>query len=231
MPKLPSDGPLGDLNPLERDDQILAQETASAKAAQKVSLDLDDAPFLQDDLAKEVPAAKEPAAVKQIAAAPGSAAENKLSRKFIILGALGALAGLILVATITFWLIKPTAPPLLDHLSALPEQIEPPPPRPEEHYAELKPFWVAFDQGDEVHFLSLKLTLVADDPMLYLEIQHKTIILRDAAYYFLSNRPLPTVERAETVDALKNELLSVFNQHLSRPLSEVLIGEFLVQAW
>jgi flagellar FliL protein len=228
MSKLPPDGSPGDLSPLERDDQVIAQETASAKAAQKVSLDLDDAPFLQEDPSKdkEDHAAKAPEPTKQIADQSPSSEEKKSFRKPIIFS---ALAVLILAAATIFWLIKPAAPPLPDTLPAPSGQTEITPPRPGEYYVELKPFWVAFDQGNEVRFLSLEMTLVTEDPTLYLEIQHKTITLRDAAYYFLSNRPLPNLNRVETADSLRKELLSVLNQHLSRPLSAILFEEFLVQ--
>lgn len=230
MAPFPPDGSPGDLNPLEHDDQILDQEPV-AKAVQKVALDLDDAPFLQDDIPEDKGglADKAPAPAKPVEAAPESSIKDKPSRKLIILA---GLAVLVLAAAATFWLIKPATPPAPEPLPAPPEQAElppPPPPRPDEHYAELEPFWVAFDQGDEVRFLTLKMTLVAEDPMLSLEIQRKNIILRDAAYYFLNNRPLPTVKRAEAADALKDDLLSVLNQHLSRPLSGVLIEEYLVQ--
>ncbi len=222
----PPDGSPATLSPLERDDQILDQEPVAAKAAQKVALDLDGAPFLQDDLPADKGnlADKAPTPVKQIAAEPEDSKKGRPSRKLIMLGILfGVLAVLILAAAATFWLIKPAAPP---------EQVElplPPPPQPDKHYTALEPFWVAFDQGDEVRFLSLKMTLVTEDPMLSLEIQRKNIILRDAAYYFLNHRPLPTVKQADAADALKDDLLSVLNQHLSRPLDGVLIEEFLVR--
>jgi len=230
MAQLPPDGPPGDLNPLnplEHDDQILDQDPGAAKAAQKVAMDLDDAPFLQDDLPADKGdlAGKAPAPAKQVDAEPESSQKDeplkgKPSRKLIILA---VLVVLVLATAITFQLIKPAAPPPPESLPT------PPMPRPGEHYAELEPFWVAFDQGDEVRFLTLKMTLVTEDPMLSLEIQRKNIILRDAAYYFLNNRPLPTVKQAEAADALKDDLLSVFNQHLSRPLDGVLIKEFLVR--
>lgn len=234
MAQLPPDGPPGDLNPLnplEHDDQILDQEPVAAKAAQKVALDLDDAPFLQDDLPadKRDLADKAPEPAKQGNAAPESSQKGKPSRKLIIPA---VLASLILATAITFQLLKPAALPETDPLVAPLEEVElppHPPPQPAEHYAELEPFWVAFDQGDEVRFLSLRMTLVTEDPILSLEIQRKNIILRDAAYYFLNNRPLPTVKRTEAADALKDDLLSVFNQHLSRPLSGVLIEEYLVR--
>lgn len=225
----PPDASSGDLAPLEHDDQILDQTTESSKTTQKVALDLDDAPFLSQSAPEEElepspeaekseppQPAKPPAPLKK---------EAPSSRKLIYI--LGASVMILLIGVVIFWLTRPSAPP---------EQVvvEPPPtpaPEPEtvEHFVAFDPFWVSYEQDDKVLFLSIRIALVTQDPTLSLEVQRKTIILRDAAYYFLNNRPLPSVKREEAADVLKQDLLSVFNQHLSRPLAGVLIEEYLVR--
>ena len=225
----PSDASSGDLTPLEHDDQILDQKTESPKATQKVALDLDDAPFLHESAPEEeqkpppeVGKSEPPQPAKPL---PSRKKEDPSSRKLIYI--LGALIMILLIGAVIFWVTRPSAPT---------EQVvvEPPPapaPEPEtaEHFVEFDPFWVSYEQDDKVLFLSMRIALVTDDPTLSLEVQRKTIILRDAAYYFLNNRPRPSVKREEAADVLKQDLLSVFNQHLSRPLTGVLIEEYLVQ--
>lgn len=236
MAQHPANDPSNPLNPLEHDDQILEEKTDISRTAQKVALDLDDAPFLSDiPFDESGPPGPEVAKPREaeVDAQPEGKDEDKSSPKQV-LGLLFGLALVLLVVAggLAFWLTRP--PP------GEPEPLPPPPPppppplevkqppKPHEYFVEMAPFMVAFDQGDEVRFLTLQMTLVTDDPAFSLEIDRKTIILRDAAYYYLNNRPLPTVKRAEAVQMLKDDLISVLNQHLSRPLNDVLLEEYVV---
>lgn len=215
---------------LEHDEQILDQEQAASRAAKKVALDLDDAPFLQETPSEEKKKLSSEEArppEKPVTAERDGQKEGKSSRKMFFI--LGAAAILLLAGVLTFWLTRPVPPPAPELPPAPPEQVSPPAPKPVEHFVDLEPFLVTYAHGNEILFLSMKMSLVTEDPTLPLEIRRKTIILRDAAYYFLNNRPLPTVKMAEAAETLKQDLLSVFNQHLSRPLTGVLIEEFLVQ--
>lgn len=222
------DNPPSGSNPLERDDQILEQKPDMAKASQKVALDLDDAPFLAD-VPSEKPAHPPPeTSASSSATADAEPAGDVLgiSRKKLV----PVFAGLILLLAaggVAFWLTRPGPVPDLPPVPSPSQEVMTL--KTDEHYVELAPFLVAFDQDKEILFLTLQLSLVTDDPASAFEIDQKTIVLRDAVYYFLNNRPLPTVKRVEAAEMLKEDLLSIFNQHLSRPLKEVLIEEYLVQ--
>lgn len=227
--------PLSDLPPLEHDDQILADETSvSPRATQKVALDLDDAPFLTEALPEEIqeePAPGPPPPSEPQPLEPPPAVEKPIRPSRRIFWILGMVVALFLLAGgATLWVTRSTPPP--PEPEPAPEPDEAPfyqePPVRDDHFVEFDPFWVTYHQGDDVRFLSLKIALVTDEPTLQVEIRRKEIVLRDAAYYFLNNRPLPTVKRAEAAEALKQDLLSVFNQHLSRPLTGVLIEDYLV---
>lgn len=228
MAQQPPDASSGDLAPLEHDDQILDQKAETPKATQKVALDLDDAPFLTESFPEEEQTPPEVEKTEPPRAGTESSPQEKeepSSRKLIYI--LGASIMVLLIGAVVFWATRPPAP--TEQVAV--EQPEPPAPEPEtsEHFLELDPFWVSYEQDDKVLFLTMRVALVTDDSTLLLELRRKTIILRDAAYYFLNNRPLPSVKREEAAEALKQDLLSVFNQHLSRPLSGVLIEEYLVQ--
>lgn len=220
--------PPSEVNPLERDEEILELEPKSPQATQKVTLDLDDAPFL-DDIEEEAPAEEEPK--PEAPEAENVEEEPKSGKSYRLALIIGGIVVALLLAGLAFWLTRPPPPPE----PALPEP-EPlhlpqpaPEPKPEEYAVDLKPFWVAYTQGEEVAFLSLRLTLTMEGSTRYVEVQRKEIILRDAIYYFLNNRPIPEIKRDDAADALKADLMSVINQHLSNPLNDILIKEYLVR--
>ncbi|WP_045223051.1 flagellar basal body-associated FliL family protein [Desulfonatronum thioautotrophicum] len=215
-------------NPLERDQEVLNNEPEPTPAAQKVTLDLDDAPFLED--IEEAPKDD----VNEVQDLETSDEEkdkpSKVSPRLLI--SIG-IAVILVLAGLTFWLTR--SPPVDPVTLAEPDTLqdaEPAPatePEPEEFSINFAPFWVAYAEDKDIAFLSLRLILVLDDPSLYLETQRKTIILRDAVYYFLNNRPLPQIKHADAAETLKTDLKAVMNQHLSRPLTDILIEEYMVR--
>ncbi|GAB6059547.1 flagellar basal body-associated FliL family protein [Desulfonatronum parangueonense] len=223
----PSDSSLPiEVNPLERDEQILDHEPVAKETTQKVALDLDDAPFL-DDLPDEAPPPKPTQDSKRdgVDSEPESEPPAKTPRRLLLIA--GVLVAILLAGLIIWFTRPPPAPEVV----SLPEAPPVPEPKPvvEEFKQPMDPFWVAFAQDDGVFFLSLRIVLVIEDPTLSLEIQRKTIILRDAVYYFLNNRPLPSLKHADAAETLKSDLMSVMNQHLSQPLKNILIEDYLVQ--
>jgi len=216
-------------SPLERDEDVLNNEAQSTPPAQKVTLDLDDAPFLED-FEEEVPTEEPQQPEAETAAHEQGKSSRKPSRKVLISAGIG---GILLLATLLFWLTRPSPDPAPQEPAPtqdINQQQDPETaPEPEEFILDLAPFWVAFTQEEEIVFLSLRLILVLDAPTLYLESQRKMIVLRDAIYYFLNNRPLPTIKRTEAAESLKKDLMSVVNQHLSRPVTDILIEEYMVR--
>lgn len=217
--------PPNEVNPLERDEEILELEPKSAQATQKVTLDLDDAPFL-DDIDEEPPDEEVKPEAPDAEKGEGEPKSGKSYRLTLIIG--GVVVALLL-AGLAFWLTRPPPEPAQPEPEPLQQPQPAPEPKPEEYTVDLKPFWVAYTQGEEVAFLSLRLTLTMEGSTRYVEVQRKEIILRDAIYYFLNNRPIPEIKREDAADALKADLMSVMNQHLSNPLNDILIKEYLVR--
>lgn len=223
--------PSGTGNPLERDEDVLNNEPEKTPTAQKVTLDLDDAPFLED-FAEEAPEEESQHLETETTTQETEERPGKPSRKVLISVGIGCI---LLLAALLFWFTRSPpdpVPPEPDPIQDLQQPRPPeaaPEPEPEEFTLNLAPFWVAYTSDDGTAFLSLRLILVLDDPTLYLETQRKMIVLRDAVYYFLNNRPLPVIRRTEAADNLKTELMSVMNQHLSRPLTDILIEEYRVR--
>jgi flagellar protein FliL len=216
--------PPNEVNPLERDEEILELEPKSPQATQKVTLDLDDAPFL-DNIEEEAPSVEE--AKPEKSEAENAADDRKSGKSSRLALIIGGVVVTFLLAGLTFWFTRPPPPPEPAHPE--PEQLQQPEPKPEGYNVDLKPFWVAYSQGEDVAFLTLRLTLTMEGSTRYVEVQRKEIILRDAIYYFLNNRPIPEIKREDAADALKADLMSVINQHLSSPLNDVLIEEYLVR--
>lgn len=209
---------------LDLDEAVSGNPPKPSPVAAKVILDLDDAPFLD-----ETP--EDPHAIGDLRPPEPEVPDDKelsgkplLRRAVIITGVLFALlaAGLIL------WLTRsPPSPESMEPTRA--QETQPVPAlAPEELTINMDPFWVAYPHDDNTVFLTLRLVLVLDGTPLYLEARHKTIVLRDAIYSYLNNRPLPQIRRAGAAEALKTDLMSVVNQHLSRPLNDILIGEYMV---
>lgn len=221
----PPSPPPNEVNPLERDEEILELEPKSAQATQKVTLDLDDAPFLDDideEPSDEVVKPEAPDAEK-------GEGESKSGKSYRLTLVIGGIIVALLLAGLAFWLTRPPPEPAQPEPEPLQQPQPAPEPKPEEYTVDLKPFWVAYTQGEDVAFLTLRLTLTMEGSTRYVEVQRKEIILRDAVYYFLNNRPIPEIKREDAADALKADLMSVINQHLSSPLADILIEEYLVR--
>jgi flagellar FliL protein len=208
------------------------------KALQKVDLDLDDAPFLEDE--EDAPATPEASAEPFPEEAP--AEEQKPSRKkFIFIGA-AALILLLGGAAAFFLLRKPAAPPVQAPPPVAPEAepavppapppvLEPPKPPQPELVMPMAPFLVEMtDATGRTRFLNLRFTAVTTDPAVRLEFMRNTIVLRDAVYYYLKNKSMEFLTEKKNTETLKKDVLSVINQFIgAQPLDNLLIEEYLVK--
>jgi len=206
------------------------------KEQQKVELDLEDAPFLEEEEEEEEEQPQEqPAAPVSLEPAAGGPKPWFRRKEIIIPAGAGALALLVLL----LWLVLRSAPeppaPEPEAPVAEPGAELPPPPAEEvevkEHMVTLAPFWVEQrdDQGT-VRFLVCQFTAVTQNEKLSFEISQKTTILRDAVFYYLKNKDLTYLSDKTNVEALKMDLLSVMNQYLSVDrLETILVDQYLVK--
>lgn len=214
----------------------------ASRAAQKVDLDLDDAPFLEDEDEDEAPAQAAPqleaAAPKEKKPLPGW-----MKSKIVLFG-LPLL--LLLVAVAVWFLTRPKAPPVEAEPpkaeapkpeAAKPEapkavpKAPPPPPPPSDTLIRMDPFLVeqAGDNGT-VRFLSARFSLLTKDDKSPVEYQRKIYILRDAVYYYLRNKNLQYLTDRNNTERLKKDVLGVVNQHMgSTQFDNLLIEEYLVK--
>jgi len=206
------------------------------KALQKVDLDLDDAPFLEDEA--EEPA--ETAVSEETPPFPGAAEEAKppSKKRFLLIG--GAVLLLLAAGAATFFFLKKPAPaPVVEEAPPpveaplVPEPAPPPePPAPQrEIIMTMEPFLIELtDQKGRTRFLTIRFTAVTQEPAVELEFKRNIIVVRDAVYYYLKNKSLEFLTDKNNTDNLKKDVLSVINQFIgAQPLDNLLIEDYLVK--
>lgn len=215
----------------------VASENAPAGAS-KVELDLDDAPFLQED--QEEPAAEEaPEEAGDELAMPEGEEEPKqsllkrlLKRKKLLIG--GGVGFLLIIGALVFLLLggeEPVTPPEIEPEITEPEELPPIEAKPGEVLVRWEPFWVEYSEQDgETRFLVCQLSAPTTDPELKMEADLKTLAIRDAIYYYLSHKPITFLSEQRNADALKEDLLGVVNGYLSRgQFSQIYIESYLIR--
>ncbi|MFO7595173.1 MAG: flagellar basal body-associated FliL family protein [Desulfocurvibacter africanus] len=216
-----------------------------SRSNQKVELDLDDAPFLDEPEEEAAPQeffAEAQAEELTIAAPKPENAFIKLlkDKKLRLL-----LLALLLLALLTLTTVKFILPVIelkevaQVEVKPVPEEEveEPAPPPPptvpevQEFVLGLEPFWVEkVDAKGQVHFLHLKFAFTSLSPALENEVKIKALLLRDAIYYYLKNKDFEFLADTKNIEALKADLVSVLNQYLGNDqLDTIYVEKYLVQ--
>lgn len=227
------------LSPPEEGAEAAPSAPKPSRVGSKVELDLDDAPFLQEEEPEPQPKPQAAAAperpVRDVPAPKGSSLQQSLAanKKKLILAGVAAVVLLAAGIGVNIFLSGPKTPP--------PVQPEPekvlaaPKPLPEapvpQFVMQWEPFWVELkDTEGGIRFLTCTLTIPTNNPVLYAEMAGKRLVLRDALFYYLRNQPILSLTDESKVNALKSDLLTVVNEHLgSGKASELLIQEYLVR--
>jgi flagellar protein FliL len=202
------------------------------KALQKVDLDLDDAPFLEDEPEEPPPTAEEDATPFPVTDETTKPASKK--KLYLIIG----LALLLIAGGAAFFLLRKPAPaPVVEAPPAEPLPPPPvePPPEPLKPQREiimtLEPFLIELtDKQGRTHFLTIRFTAATNEPAVELEFKRNIIVVRDAVYYYLKNKSMDFLTDKNNADTLKKDVLSVINQFIgAQPLDNLLIEDFLVK--
>ena len=207
-------------------EELQEVDSFSVSPSDKVELDLDDAPFLEEEEDEEPEEVYEEARDESLPTGEEAKPFYK-ERKFILIAAGAAILILILILTIAFW---PESKP-----------VEPQPDEPEttqevEAAPTKEPFvWDPFvvelkDREGNIRFLYIQISAETDQEILLFELRRKSLQIRDAVYYYLKNKDISYLDDKTNEETLKNNLLSVINQHLGNgQLDELFIGEYLVK--
>ncbi|MFP4391779.1 MAG: flagellar basal body-associated FliL family protein [Desulfohalobiaceae bacterium] len=223
----------GEQDKVQLDEQEV--DESASRAAQKVELDLDDAPFLEWEEDEPEQEQRTPAAGKADSSEPAEAKQEQKTgpvwwkRRLVWLIAGVCLLLLLALVPILIWQKDAPQKESRPDMAIQPEHI-PVQAGQARQRVHLEPFWVEHNQEDQVRFLHLEFALALDDKDLAREIDRKTPALRDAVYYYLRKKELVFLANEENVDQLKSELTSLLNQYLSQgQVQEVLIQDYLVQ--
>jgi flagellar protein FliL len=196
---------------------VMIDTSETSRSTQKVELDLEDAPFLEEE--EEVkPQQSLPTEPVGLGAEEKKTSGLDRKKKLMILGAVGLILLIAAAVTIKVLYFKGTAAPLpAKHAAAEPgasnatEKPELP-----ELPVHLEPFWVEQKgEGDEIRFLTVRMMLTTRDPAVVRDIQMKLLPARNAIFYYLKNKDVQFLADEKNAEKLKSELLLVINQYVT----------------
>ncbi|MFW5721758.1 MAG: flagellar basal body-associated FliL family protein [Desulfovibrionales bacterium] len=198
------------------------------RAMEKVELDLDDAPFLDEGPEEEDQGPAEPAA--EVSEHPGEDAPE--AGTSLWRAAAGAGLALALTGVIVLLLLRHAGDQALQTSRGLPqgspsgntEQVDQP------LSISFAPFLVEYVQEDSIRFLNLSITAAgpgtADSKQ---EVLDKTLLLRDAVYRYLKGKDLVFLGDEDNVETLKRDILQALNSPLEHSeFTHLYIVEYMV---
>ncbi len=217
------------------------EELSINRAAQKVELDLDDAPFLEEEEEEKEEKREEKPVEEHLKEEEKEIEEEKEKKPspfwkkwwfFLILG-------IVFVGILVFIILKPfkhvkktpEEPTKLEKLEKPKEIIKPEkPPKPPKEKVSLTPFIIEYQYKGKVRWLNLQFMLVVSGRFIVWEINRKMRILRDAIYYYFKNKELTFLTDKKNVKKIKKDLKTILNQYLDKgKIEEVLIQKYLLE--
>ncbi len=220
---------------------LATTEDYSEKAKEKVQLDIEDAPFLEE------PEEEKPAEEEENTEASEEQAEEKpkKSKKKLIFLAGGATAVISALVVVAYFLFSPNPEEALP----TPEELEaqaildntyvvilggdspPPPPTPPVFNETLEPFWVKLTtpKGGTI-FLVSTFTLMTEIESLARELKSILPKVRDSIYYYLRTKDYNFLTDFKNFPLIKKEMLELVNRELSAgEYTEVLYDNYVTK--
>lgn len=210
-------------------------DSEASKATQKVDLDLDDAPFLEDEEEEEVELEEEDEA-PQLEEEPKKkkGLPPIFKNKLLYMGAV--IAVLLVVIAYLLFSGPDTPPPPPPPAEPAPQeevipQPEPEPEKPNEIQLRMDPFLIEQkDDEGKIRFLEVRLIFSTVDEALVRQFKQETFTVRNAIYYYLKNKDLQFLSDKDNAEKLKKELLAVTNQYMAFGRFEtILFEQYLVR--
>ncbi len=229
-----------DTNDAEPDNDKAASASSDGEKTSNsyvnVELDLDDAPFLEDEEPEKKPEAPAKEEAAPAVAMPTPQAEKipfkvrllALLKNKKLMIAVGAALILIIGAAIgvNMFLGGSSTPEPAKTAEPAPAAVEPrkivvpteptlPPAPAEPAFSVLwEPFWVPLrgPEGEWVFFVC-QFSVPTDDAIVNSEMQAKVVTLRDAVFYYFINKDLTVL--LDKKDTVREELISVINEILT----------------
>lgn len=219
-------------------DQPKAQldDSEASRATQKVDLDLDDAPFLEDEDEEEE-------IIEEEEAAPLMEEEDEEEKPSLIATLLGnklfLISGgvilILLIVIVILLLREPEAPPPTEEPpveEVLPEEeVAPVVEEKPEIIIRLDPFLIEqTDEEGQIRFLEVRVLVSTEDDGLAKQFKQETYTVRNALFYYLKNKDLQFLSDKKNSDKMKKELLAIINQYMGFGQFETLMfDQYLVR--
>lgn len=199
-----------------------------ALASDKVALDLEDAPFLNDE--PEVKEEKTEKKESKAEAAEKNADETAVpsKKKKIIL--IGAGVALLLIIIIGVFVVPRffEEEPILQNVIVVPSSEVRTPPKV--HQVKFDPFILqCADAMGNIRFIKASFILTASDYNVFHEISNNQKVLRDAIYYYLEIQDAEMLLDTTNQQQIKAGLLESVNKYVvNGKVDELYIDSFLV---
>jgi flagellar FliL protein len=204
------------------------QAPGQERNLKKVELDLEGAPFLEE----EPPAAPKPEAAPTPTAKPAAgkdAAGAKKSKKKLII--IGGLALLLLGAAAGSYFMFFAAPKIEPVVVTVPSSPILDPAPVDGFNISLKPLWVELeDPAGEMRVLICTLLIPTNNEENVLELNAKTILVRDAIYYYLRNKDYAFLADSAKLEEIKKDITNIINDYLmTEKIKEVLFEDYIIR--
>ncbi|OIO00829.1 MAG: hypothetical protein AUJ49_09115 [Desulfovibrionaceae bacterium CG1_02_65_16] len=185
--------------------------------AQKVELDLEDAPFLEEEeeVQPEPPKQEAPVSLESEEKKPSRLAGKK-KLIIIVVAAVVLLVATVLMVKLFFFKGKAASEPAqADHAEATKQPDNATQAAPELQ-VRLDPFWVEQKgANDEIRFLIVRILLTTTSQSTVRDFQIKLLPARNAVFYYLKNKDVQFLSDEQNAERLKGELLLVINQYVA----------------
>lgn len=206
---------------------------------QKVQLDIEDAPFLLDTEEEAIPL-KETEDISQSLThtLPNEQDQDNILRrkklrkqKIVVI----ILSIFIIVVLISWFLFSQDVPqleeePILPETTVVIVPSEKKVTGPQEYKITFEPFTVAQPSGNSVKFLEATFVGISKDEKVIKESKSKELVLRDAIYYYLSNKTHGHLIDPKNALVIKQDLLDIVNGYLiSGKMEDILLENYIVK--
>ena len=207
-------------------------DSEASRATQKVDLDLDDAPFLEDEDEEEEEVAYEAEDETPLIADEdegskfdlGALLKNKLV--LIFLGVIVLLIVVIIYLVIREPSVAPPPPPPVEETTQEEKPVEPVVEQTPEILIRLDPFLIEQkDKDNNIRFLEVRVVVSTLDDGLARQFKQETYTVRNALFYYMKNKDLQFLSDKENSKKLKKELLAIINQYMGFGQFETLFFE------
>jgi flagellar FliL protein len=223
-------------NKAQTDNAPLSVEEFAGKAAAKVALDIDDAPFLVEEKAKPPEPVREAEEPKPDTSAEDAARAAKALRRRKILIGFGLFVVLMLLVAAALWFFIFREVPATTQTTQPGATVVVVPNAttitgPTKIPVTFEDFWVPQkDKTGAVRFLRVHFSTEVVEEKFAKEISDKTLVLRDAVYYYLRNKPHEYMMEADNLPTIKQDVVDILNNYLTQgKVEDLFLENFLMR--